>query len=200
MTQFDNDKTSRMLFLEISRIKISNKEKVKDFNYIFIALLNKIFDKLAKEVQIEFYTIALSPPVSMFLKRKEKENLAKNFVEAIKVEKDLATISNHLENEESEASTSENNGNKNKNIESDGKDRVILKLQNKIINIKRSKGEGKKPLKKRTNTNTSPQVPRSSSIDFENYVMDNFCRTHYENHLEKTCPEFINSLKGMLIP
>ena len=30
--------------------------------------------------------------------------------------------------------------------------------------------------------------------------MDNFCHTHYENHLEKTCPEFINSFKAMLLP
>ena len=33
----------------------------------------------------------------MFVKRKEKQTLAENFVEAMKVEKDLAAISNHME-------------------------------------------------------------------------------------------------------
>ena len=41
----------------------------------------------------------------MFVKRKEIQNLAENFVEAIKVEKDLAAVSHHQGNEESEAST-----------------------------------------------------------------------------------------------
>ena len=34
----------------------------------------------------------------------------------------------------------------------------------------------------------------------EDYVMDNFCHTHYVNHLEKTCPKFINSFKEMIHP
>jgi hypothetical protein len=54
--------------------------------------------------------------------------LAKNFVEAIKVEKDLATIYTHPGNEESEVSPSENNGRKKKETELDRKDRVILQL------------------------------------------------------------------------
>ena len=83
-------------------------------------------------------------------------------MEAIKVEKDLVEISTHPGNEESEASTSENNGEKNKEIELDRKDRVILQLQNDIMNQKRSKGEGDKPMKKKTNKNTSPQIPPTS--------------------------------------
>ena len=79
-------------------------------------------------VQIEYYTVALPLPVSMFVKRKEIRTLADNFLEAIKVEKDLASISAHQGNEESEASTSEKNRNMNKEIESDGKDRAILQL------------------------------------------------------------------------
>ena len=50
----------------------------------------------------------------MLVKRKEKQTLAENFVESIKVEKDLVVISHHLRNEESEASTSEKNGKNNK--------------------------------------------------------------------------------------
>ena len=100
-------------------------------------------------------------------------------MEAIKVEKDLASISSHQGNEESEASTSEKNGKKNKEIESDGKDRVILQLQNEIMNLKRSKREGNKPIRKK---NTSYQIPPTSGINLEDYAMDNFCHAHYANH------------------
>ena len=61
----------------------------------------------------------------MFVKRKEIRTLAENFLEAIKVE-ELASISIHQGNEESEASTSKKNGKENKEVESDGKDMVIL--------------------------------------------------------------------------
>ena len=98
MTQFGDDKTSRILFLQISRIKINNKQKVKDFNQIFITLLNRILDKLVELVQIEFYTSTLPPPIAMFVKGKKKQTLAENFQEAIKVEKDLEYISIHLRN------------------------------------------------------------------------------------------------------
>ena len=58
-----------------------------------------------EEVQIEYYTASLPLPVAMFVKRKEIKTLAENFVEAIKVEKDLGSISTHQGNEESEDST-----------------------------------------------------------------------------------------------
>ena len=40
MTQFGDDKTFGILFLELSQIKINKKEKIKDFNQRFITLLN----------------------------------------------------------------------------------------------------------------------------------------------------------------
>ena len=93
---------------------MNKNEKVKEFNQRFITLLNKIPDKSTEVVQIEFYTTALPPPVAMFVKRKEIQTLAENFVESIKDENDLVAISTHPGNEESEASTSEKNGKKNK--------------------------------------------------------------------------------------
>ena len=94
----------------------------------------------------------------------------------------------------------EKNGRKKKETKSDGKYRVILQLHNEIMNLKRSKREGKKPFKKKNNTNTSPQVPPTSGINLEDSTMDKFCHTHYANHLEKTCLKFINSFKEMLLP
>ena len=115
------------MFLEISKIKINKKEKVKDFNQIFITILNRIPNNLAEVVvQIEFYIVALPPPIGMFIKRKEKQTLEENFQEANKVEKDIASISRHLGNEENKYSTSERNGKKGKRIsksKSDKKDK-----------------------------------------------------------------------------
>ena len=85
----------------------------------------------------------------MFVKRKEVRTLEENFEEAIQIEKDLASISFHQDNDESEASTSEKQGKKNKELKSDGKDVVIMQLQSEITSLKRSKREGKKSIKKK---------------------------------------------------
>ena len=60
--------------------------------------------------QIEYYTTTLSLPVSMFVKREEIRTLEENFEESIKTDMDLASISIHRGNEESEDSTSEKMG------------------------------------------------------------------------------------------
>ena len=67
------------------------------------------------------------------------------------------------------------------------------------MNLKRNKGEGKKPIKNKTNKNTSPQIPPISRINLEDYVMDNFCRAHYANHLEKTFLELIILFKEIIL-
>ena len=85
MARFINEEKSRILFLEILGLRINKKEKVKHFNQIFITLLNRIPDNPTEEVQIEFYTIALLPPIAMFVKNKEKKTLEDNFVEVINV-------------------------------------------------------------------------------------------------------------------
>jgi hypothetical protein len=113
-------------------------------------LLNKILDKPVEVVQNEFYTVTLPPPIAMLLKREKKQTLDENLEEYIKVEKDLEAISNHSGNEENKSSTYEKNGRKNKETSKtdlDEKDKVILQLHNEIMNLKRNKGEGKKPLK-----------------------------------------------------
>jgi hypothetical protein len=74
---------------------------------------------------------------------------------------------------------------------------VILQFQNEIMSLKRSKREGKKPIK---NKNDSHQIPPTSRINFEDYAMDNFCRAHYANHSEKNCLEFMNLFKEMKLP
>ena len=94
----------------------------------------------------------------------EIRTLEENFEEAIKIEKDLASISTHQGNEESEASTLEKQGKKNNELKLDGKDVVIMQLQSEITNLKRNKREGKKPIKKK---NTSHQIPTTSGLTWK---------------------------------
>ena len=120
--RFGDDKTSGTLLLELVRLKIKENEKVKEFNQRFVTLLNKNLDKPSVAIQVEYYTVALPLTVAMFVNRKEIRTLEENFEEAIKIEKDLVSISTHQGNEESETLK------KKKEVESDGKDMVILQL------------------------------------------------------------------------
>ena len=89
-----------MLFLELSRIRFDKKDKVNDLNQMFINLLNRMPEKPVESIKVEFYTIALPPPIGMFVKAREKRTLVENCIEVIKVEKELASISSHQGNEE----------------------------------------------------------------------------------------------------
>ena len=92
LSQFGDDKTCGVLFLELLRIRFYKKDKVKDFNQRFINLLNCVPENPAESIQVEFYIVALPPPITMFVKAGEKITLAEKFVEYVKVEKDLASI------------------------------------------------------------------------------------------------------------
>jgi hypothetical protein len=151
----------------------------------------------------------------MFVKAREKRVLVENFLESIKVEKDMASISNHQGNEEDKPSSSKKNIKKSKGIlrtDSEKKDkdptdmasmqRVIKQLTNDIVDLKKNKGEGKKPFKPfmKKRTNYTPQIPPTSGVNIEDYAMENYYHTHHANHFERTCPEFINSYTALLTP
>jgi hypothetical protein len=92
LSQFRDVKTSRVLFLEISRIKINKKENLKEFNQRFINICNKIPDNPTESIQVEFYIVALPPPIAMFVKAKEKITLEFFFIKDVKAEKYLYTL------------------------------------------------------------------------------------------------------------
>ena len=64
--------------------------------------------------------------------------------------------------------------------------RVLKQITNELIDLKKSKGEGKKPFKPfiKRRTESTPPLPPTSGINIEDYAMDNFCRTHHANHSE----------------
>ena len=127
----------------------------------------------------------------------------------------MASISSHQGIEENKPSSSQKSIKKNKGIprsdsEKKEKDptymesmqRVIKKLTNDIINLKKNKGEGKKPFNpfRKKRTNFAPQIPLTSGINIENYAMENYCHTHLANHSEKTFPKIIKFLSLEYLP
>jgi len=85
--KFGDDKTPTKLVLELSRIKMDPKEKMKDFNQRFLTLENKISltSRPTNDVIVELYMETLPPSMAMFVKSDEKPRLTKSFEEVIKV-------------------------------------------------------------------------------------------------------------------
>ena len=79
---------------------------------------------------------------------------------------------------------------------------VIKYFNNEIINLKKKKGEGKRPFNPFINKiiDFSPEIPPTLGINLEDYAMQNYCCTHHVNHSERTCTEFINYFTAMLTP
>ena len=90
LNPFEDDRTLGMLVLELSRMRCGKKDKIKDFNQRFINLLNRIPEKPAESIQVQFYTASFPPSIAMFVKAQEKGTLDENFIEAMKVEKYIA--------------------------------------------------------------------------------------------------------------
>ena len=68
ISQFGDDKTSRMMVLELSRMRCDKKDRIKYFNQRFINHLNRIPEKPTESIQVEFYTVVLPPTIAMFVK------------------------------------------------------------------------------------------------------------------------------------
>ena len=69
---------------------MESKERIKDFNYRFLTLKNKIpiASQPPEDIIIENYTSVLPKYFGMFVKRAGKTTLVETFEESIKVEKD----------------------------------------------------------------------------------------------------------------
>ena len=88
-------------------MRCDKKDRIKYFNQRFINHLNHSPEKPAESIQVELYIVVLPPSVAMFVKARQKRTLAKNFIEALQVEKDIASISSSQGNEENKPSSSE---------------------------------------------------------------------------------------------
>ena len=73
---------------------MEKKEKVLDFNYRFAHHLNNFSATImpTEETLIEYYSLALSPEIAMFMKWSIKPSLLETYEESKKVEEELESI------------------------------------------------------------------------------------------------------------
>ena len=85
---------------------MDGKEKIKDFNQCFLSLRNRIpvESRSTEGVVIEFYTSALPQTKAMFVKKTRKITLHDNFIEAIRVEKNLDSLKGNQANDKPSSS------------------------------------------------------------------------------------------------
>jgi len=133
---------------------METKEKVKYFNIQFNTLFNRILatTRPIEEVLMEFYITALPVPTVMWVKRSNVQTLQGAINEAMKVKNEILSLTachpTTREKKTSQASK-KNNGSDTKGAETKEKDtmdveglhRIIKKLTNAIINMKRNHRE-----------------------------------------------------------
>ena len=146
LDKFGEDKTPTLLTLEISRIKMEPKERIKDFNQRFLTLKNKISvaSQPPEDIIIENYTSALQKYPGMFVKRAGKTTLVETFGEAIKVEKD--SMSYELDRSGkvdtfSRKKIERPNSEKDKAFDVEQLQNAIRALTNEVVGLKKTNSE-----------------------------------------------------------
>jgi len=89
------------LVMELSSLKMNPKEKLKEFNQIFLTLKNKILTNLmpTESLIVAYYAKALHNNISIWVKRSKKNTLFEAFEEASQIEKDILSLKDNLNSE-----------------------------------------------------------------------------------------------------
>lgn len=148
LDKFGDEKTPAALVLELSHLKMETKEKLKDFNIWF----NRIpaTARPTEEVLMEFDITALTNV--MWVKRTNAWTLQGVIDEVVKVKNEMLSLTTcHPTIGENKASqtSKKNNGNDKKvdetkekdTIDVEGLHRIINKLMNIVIDMKKNHGE-----------------------------------------------------------
>jgi hypothetical protein len=206
---------------ELFAATMSLKERVKEFNQIFTTILNKFQPeaKPTQELQIEVFANALLAFISMFVKRDAKLTLAENFEEAKMIEFQMkgckegqvSPVKKEIQppprrgllltrptRKQTKQSPEKGNG------DIEYLQRMVKKLSNKIIDMKRSAGEGNriqipyKPFFKRNPPFKAIEPPPSNlNIDLGNVASDSFFNYHQENQSERDFPQWVHAMNLM---
>jgi hypothetical protein len=221
LDKFVEETTTGALMAELFAATMTPKERVKYFNQIFMTILNK-FQPVAKptqELQIEVYANVLPASISMFVKRAAKKTLAENFEEAKMIEFQMKGCKEgqaSLVRKESQppprrgllltrpsGKLAEQTPDKG-NGDIEYLQRMVKKLSNEIIDMKRSAGEGNqgqrpyKPFFKRNQPFKAIEPPPANlNIDLGNVASDSFCTYHQENHSEREFPQWVHAMNLM---
>jgi hypothetical protein len=153
LEKFGDGKPPEVLVMDLSNLKMNAKEKVKDFNQRFLTLKNRIpTDAMpAESLVIAYYTKALHQSIAIWVKRSKKATLLEAFEEATQIEKDILSLKDSSSNETENTSSSKKkieilprptlNKAQPENSELENLTKVVQKLSNQVIDIKRSTEE-----------------------------------------------------------
>jgi ribonuclease HI len=167
LEKFGDGKPPEVLVMDLSNLKMNAKEKVKDFNQRFLTLKNRIpADSMpAESLVIAYYTKALHQSIAIWVKRSKKATLLEAFEEATQIEKDILSLKDSSSNETETVSSSKKkieilprptqNKTQSENSDLENLTKVVQKLSNQVIDLKRSteeasssKGPYKPPFRK----------------------------------------------------
>jgi ribonuclease HI len=167
LEKFGDGKPPEVLVMDLSNLKMNAKEKVKDFNQRFLTLKNRIpADSMpAESLVIAYYTKALHQSIAIWVKRSKKATLLEAFEEATQIEKDILSLKDSSSSETETVSSSKKkieilprptqNKTQPENSDLENLTKVVQKLSNQVIDLKRSteeasssKGPYKPPFRK----------------------------------------------------
>jgi ribonuclease HI len=190
LEKFRDGKPPEVLVMDLSNLKMNAKEKVKDFNQRFLTLKNRIpADSMpAESLVIAYYTKALHQSIAIWVKRSKKATLLEAFEEATQIEKDILSLKDSSSNETETISSSKKkieilprptqNKSQPKNSDLENLTKVVQKLSNQVVDLKRSteeasssKGPYKPPFQKPFQTSRPNPNPEGMNLESLQYAL-----------------------------
>jgi hypothetical protein len=190
LEKFGDGKPPEVLVMDLSNLKMNAKEKVKDFNQRFLTLKNRIpTDSMpAESLVISYYTKALHQSITIWVKRSKKATLVEAFEEATQIEKDILSLKDSSSNETENTASSKKkieilprpiqNKAQPENSELENLTKVVQKLSNQVVDIKRSteeasssKGPYRPPFRKPFQTNRPNPNPEGMNLESLQYAL-----------------------------
>jgi hypothetical protein len=167
LEKFGDDKSHEVLVMDLSILKMNPKEKVKDFNQIFLTLKNRIptDSMLVESLIVAYYTTTLHNNIAIWVRRSKKNTLLEAFEEASQIKKDILSLKDNLNSEVETTSSSKNKieiltkppqaKSQPETLDLESLQKSFQKLSNQVIYLKRSveeasssKGSFKPPFRK----------------------------------------------------
>jgi hypothetical protein len=184
LEKFGDGKPPEVLVMDLSNLKMNAKEKVKDFNQRFLTLKNRIpTDSMpAESLVIAYYKKALHQSIAIWVRRSKKATLVEAFEEATQIEKDILSLKDSSSNETENTPSSKKkieilpmpiqNKAQPENSKLENLTKVVQKLSNQVIDIKRSteeasssKGPYRPPFRNPFQTNRPNPNPEGMNLE-----------------------------------
>jgi len=141
---FGDDRAIESLINDLSNLKENSDETIKDFNYIFNKLLNKIAaaSKLVVDVQIEWYISSLPSNITIFVDRSNKVTLVENIKEDLSLERRIIALEKRSQIEERKSKKGKFKKDSKKKAPKDpfdleGLQKLLKTMSNEMVEIKK---------------------------------------------------------------